>query len=739
MNGTPRNNKLNEYDYINDLRRISSNKIPQTIDTINEKISSAKTGSISGRSDAEKQTLLNLLIAVCFLVFVAYFPVLSARALTFDDEQYLTKNPLVQNPGWTSVKRFLTEVGEPSKAGYYQPLTMISLMTDRALGGRKHNLMPFHRTNLALHVANTGLIMVLFYLLFGCAWIAAAVALLFGVHPLTVEPVAWLSERTTLLSSFFALGCLNIYVLYAKSSNWKLFVLCMAAYILALMSKPSCVSLPMLMLIIDSWPLRRWKRQLILEKVPFLIIGGICVLVIVVSRGHNVEHPLTIPDRHYFMQVPLLICHNIIFYIHKIVLPINLTPYYPFPEKIELSNPMMLAGVVGTCILSAFLIFSLRWTRAVLMGAMFFIVAILPTMQIIRFSSTIAADKYVYLAFVGLLMILVAFLCWFCGNSGTDMRKLRRTAVVVVMLMFACAEVFATRQYLPRWNDSESIYEHMLTLSPDVSIVHYNLGIVLKEQGKFDEAITHYRRVLQIDPNHGKAHNNLGIVLRGQGKFDEAIIHYRRALQINPNNAEAYNNLGVVLEGRDKLDEAIACYQQALQIKPHLLGPHTNLGRALQLQNKLDEALDHCRQDLENVPDFAEAHANMGYILQLQGKLDEAIEHYNQALRSKPYLLKALNSLAWLLSANPDANTRNTDKAVRLAEHAAVLTKYRSVEVLDILAVAYASAGQFDHAVTIAQTAFSLACTNNDSELADQISRRLELYRQSKPYRDERK
>ena len=193
-----------------------------------------------------------LLVIVCVVAAAAHWPALPARALSFDDHQYLHNNQLVQNPSWTSAWRFLSEVFEPSTVGgYYQPLAMISLMFDCAMGGGPDNLRPFHVTSLSLHVLNTALVIVLLYMLFGKVWPAAMVGLLFGVHPLTVEPIPWIGERKTLLASFFALWCVIIYVRYSRKSSWKLYAGCVVMYVLALMAKPTTTPLPVLLLLLD--------------------------------------------------------------------------------------------------------------------------------------------------------------------------------------------------------------------------------------------------------------------------------------------------------------------------------------------------------------------------------------------------------------------------------------------------------------------------------------------------------
>ena len=176
-----------------------------------------------------KKLALNIaiIVAVCVIVLVVHWPALSAKAVSFDDDTYVTNNLLVQNPGWASANRFLTEVFSPSTVGgYYQPLAMISLMFDYAVGGRTDNLMPFHRTSIALHVANTVLIIVLLYLLFGNIWLAAAAGLLFGVHPMTVESIAWVTERKTLLAAFFSFWSLLFYILFTRTAAKKYYAVC---------------------------------------------------------------------------------------------------------------------------------------------------------------------------------------------------------------------------------------------------------------------------------------------------------------------------------------------------------------------------------------------------------------------------------------------------------------------------------------------------------------------------------
>ena len=309
-----------------------------------------------------------LAIIVIGITFIAHYPVLTARALSFDDDQYLTDNQLVKNPSWTSTGRFLTEILKPSTvAGYYQPLAMISLMLDYGMGGRGDNPRLFHQTSLILHLFNTILIIILLYWLFGNYWVAAAVGLLFGVHPMTVESIAWLGERKTLLAAFFSLWALIFYLGYLRKSNRQFLWAALIAYAAALLSKPTSIPLPLLMLILDYWPLARFGKKAVLEKIPFMILGIIAAIITYLSQK-NTSGAAMYP----WQQILLVPGYNIMFYLLKFVWPIHLSSFYPFPEPFTLANPVVAVMVGGTCLLIVILLISRRWTKAFLIGGLFF-------------------------------------------------------------------------------------------------------------------------------------------------------------------------------------------------------------------------------------------------------------------------------------------------------------------------------------------------------------------------------
>jgi hypothetical protein len=661
-----------------------------------------------------------LLIVVAVSVAGVHWPALSSRVMPFDDEEYLNHNPLVQNPGWASAKRFLVEITEPSSVrGYYQPLTMISLMADYALGGRPDDLRQFHRTSLAWHVMNTLSVMVLLYALFGQPWAAALAGLIFGVHPQTVSLIPWVGERKTLLATFFALWCLILYVRFARHGSLKVYGAALAMYVLGLMCKPTVTPIPVLLLLLEYWPgiggrgsgrtkmvFAGWTKMIFVllgsrrsgvqrfgvstkltplpareglgeggrgptfrrfdvffSKLPFFAIGAVFAVITLVSQKRTLG--VTMPGEYPPLGVPLILCHNVFFYLRKFVWPANLSAWYPFPEPLALTHPTVLAGVVFTAVLIAALVISLRWTRALLTGWLFFFCAILPTMGIIGFHPVIAADRHAYFPMVGLLLIGTWLLSrmwnaplargrgpgvrgrwsgiadWLFSRDPKGSALGLRIVAVVMVVAVAVAEAKATRRYQAHWQDTERWYRTMLRLTPEVTVLHYGLGRDLQMQERFDEAIEEYR--------------------------------------------------------------------QAVRFRSDLL-----------YDRKLASA----------------AHNNLGGLSAARGELEEAFVHYREAMRLTPGRALVANNLAWLLATHPSARIRNAAEAVELAELACKKTEYRLAKYQYTLAAAYAEAGRFEDALKFVERLIAHATRVGDQEFVRDLERMRRRFEAGRPWRN---
>lgn len=638
-----------------------------------------------GSSPRAVARLTVLVIGVAAVAAAAHWPVLSAEAISFDDTQYLFWNPNLQRPSLASAGRVITEVVNSSTVeGYYEPLTLLSLMLDVAAGGRPGNLAPFHRTSLALHVLNTGLLVVLLYMLFGSPWPAAMAGLLFGTHPLTVEPVAWVWERKTLLAAFFALLCLILYVRYVRRGGRAPYVLCLAAYVLAVLSKPTSTPLPVLMLVLDFWPLRRLTGRAVWEKAPFFLIAAVSAVVTIVSTSRTAS--ITPPGGQTLEQLPLRTCYLLMFYLGKMLWPVRLSSVYLLPEPMSLARPVVLAAVLGTGVMATACVLSLRRTRAPAAGGLFFLLAISPTLGLIGYSWVAASDKYVYLPAVGLLIALTGLLLRIQGGAaGPGARRLPAVAATAGIVLLTGLEIAATRSYLACWRDTEQLYRRMVGFTPQVAslhcdlggalarkgrvaeaiaeyrraieldpaleMAHYNLAIALAEQGETDAAISEYREAVRLDPRFQKAHYNLAITLAGQGRDDEAIEHFAASLALRPDDADTLNNAALVLARSGRTEEAIAHLREAVRVQPDDAELRYNLANLLAEQGRLDEAIGAYAEALRLEPGSPRIHTNLGNVLFRQNKADDAIRHYTEALAADPTFLAARINLANVLRA----------------------------------------------------------------------------------------
>ena len=583
-----------------------------------------------------KRLALCILIAlVALLVGVVHWPVLSAQATFIDDDQYLLENWRVLNPNWESAGRFFTEVTRPSTVkGYYQPLTMISLMLDCTLGGGPDNILPFHRTSLILHVANTVLVILLIYGLFGRIVPAAIVGLLFGLHPMTVEPIAWISDRKTLLSALFAFLSLLAYIRYVRKPGWAVYGVVILLYVLALLSKPISLMLPCVMLVLDYWPLRQFSLRCLREKIPlFVVTAGFAILIFLsqtqtAGMAPNRESPI--------LRGLLLFGHNNMAYLVKLVWPFGLPVYEVYPETLRLTDPPILLGVIGTAIMMFLLAVSLCRTRGFVAGWLIYIVALLPTVQIVRFADVIASDKYAYFPLLGVWLVLG----WLFSRGFDSSRILRNKPLVVlasgIVGVLAVGEAVIARRCISCWQDSQGLYRHLLAKSPHAAGLYNNLGADLLSHGGTDGAIEQYRLGLKLRPNDEELHSNLGIALRYQEDIPGAVVEYQKALEINPRSAKAYTNLGNAYYAQKKYAEAAAHYRQARDLQPGLLKAQFNLGLALAAMGDFSGAIEQYQWVLERSPKDPEVHLALGIARLKQRDLDAAWNHLQMVFQIKP-------------------------------------------------------------------------------------------------------
>ncbi len=513
-----------------------------------------------------------------------------------------------------------------------------------------------HWINVFLHIANTLLLFGLLAKMTGAGYKSAFVAALFAVHPLHVESVAWISELKDVLSAFFGLLTLWAYVRYVAKPCVRRYLPVLFLLALSLMAKPMLVTLPFVLILLDYWPLDRFRPQgdggisrgeggtaapapgrLLWEKAPLFVLIGLSSLVTMYAQTPSMQ-PIPLTPR---IANALLSYAG---YIGNIVWPSGLAALYPYPNVIVLDRlalPVLLLGAVS------FFVFHKRERFPFLVtGWLWYLGMLVPVVGLVQVGLQSMADRYTYLSSVGLFVMVV----W-----GLDAATENRPEAKRLLAAGGCAAVvgFAilARMQTAYWRDEITLFTRALAVTERNFVAHNNVGFELWKQKKIDMAIAQYREALSINPAYRDALNNLGKALQAQGKFDEAIDSFKASLRVQPDDCDTFNNLGNALQAQGKLDEAFAYYKAAQDINPHYFQAHNNQGTILGIQGKLDEAVAEFRIALTIRPEDSDALKNLGIALQSQGKLDEAIDRFNAVLRKKPDDCDVLNNLGSALEA----------------------------------------------------------------------------------------
>ena len=576
--------------------------------------------------------------AVCGLLLLAIALVFGQTVghefVNFDDAQYVYKNPQVAG-GFTV--RGIAWAFTTTDDNNWHPLTWLSHMLDCQLYGLKAG--GHHLTNVLLHAVTAILLFLVLRRMTGNLWPSAFVAVVFAVHPLRAESVAWVAERKDVLSGLFFMLTLWAYIGYARHPFSSVrYLTVVVLFTLGLLAKPMLVTLPFVMLLLDYWPLGRmglpaavgksfpFSRRVFVEKLPLLALTVASCAVTFFAQDEAVSPGDIIPMSLRIANA--LVSYMV--YIGNLFYPVGLAVFYTYPESSLPLWKVAASTLTLTCISIAVLVWRCRFPY-LFVGWFWYVGMLVPVIGLMQVALHAMADRYTYLPQIGLCIALtwgVAQLIaswrhrrWVCGVAS---------ALVVPVLM-GCA--WRQTSY---WRDSETLWTHTLACTSNNYIAHNSLGLVLADHGQIDAAIAHYQKAVEIKPDFAWAHTNLGTALAVRGQVDAATAHFRKAVEIKPDFAEAHTSLGIALAVRGQVDAAIAHFRKALEIKPDFAEAHAGLGNILAVRGQIDEAITHYQKALEIRPDDAAAHYNLSIALEGRGQVDAAIAHYKKALEIRP-------------------------------------------------------------------------------------------------------
>jgi tetratricopeptide (TPR) repeat protein len=621
---------------------------------------------------SKKQTLIVYILLIVTTLAV-YWQVNQFDFINFDDPMYVTENVHIQSGITLDGFRWAFST---KYTGLWNPLVWLSLMFDYQLYGL--NAGGYHLTNLILHIMSALLLFWLFNRMTGAIWRSAFIAAFFALHPLHVESVAWITERKDVLSAFFWMLTLCLYAYYTEKPVIKRYLLVLFPFVCALMSKPMVVTLPVIMILLDYWPLNRLQKQQIgtnmteavpvstnqerketkskkgvlkkniypsidrrlsetkiagiiqvwqlLEKIPFFILSAALVIVTLYNPNNPTTELFSLSSRMANAIVAFMT------YLEKTFWPHDLAIFYPFSTQIP-AWQVIVATLLILSITSAVIV-TVKRMPYLFVGWLWYAITILPVIGIIQISLSAPyamADRYTYLPSIGISIMLAWGIPFLIKRE-----EIRNYILFPAGLVFLAILSFLTWQQCGYWKNSTTLFSHALQVTKNNDLAHYNLGMALDAEGKKEEAIPHYLAAIKINPAQQEAHSNLGVVLAAQGRNEEAVAHYLAAIKINPNYADAYYNLANLLIKHGKMEEAIDNYRKVIKINPDHFEAHCNLADVFVKQNKLDQAIEHFREAVRINPYSFTSLNNLGVNLERQLKHEEAIYYYRQAMLIEP-------------------------------------------------------------------------------------------------------
>jgi tetratricopeptide (TPR) repeat protein len=635
---------------------------------------------------SERSLFVAVMLAV--IVMTVYWQLKSHEFVTFDDNIYIYENKMVLSGlNWNSIVWAFTTGTQAN----WHPLTWLSIMLDYELFGV--NAGWHHLMSAIIHAINTIMLFVVFKRMTKSFWASAFVAAFFGLHPLHVESVAWASERKDLLSMFFWMLTLLLYTRYVAKPELKRYLFVIGSFALGLLAKPMLVTMPLVLLLLDYWPLRRFAAgepvttsietagapssdtksiqprrpllKLIKEKIPLIVLSVISsVVTFIAQQSGGAVAPLE--------RIPIMIrlgnaFVSYITYIRKMLWPSNLAFFYPHPG-FGLSIWWSLSAAALVIVLT---IVCLRYGRKwpyLPVGWLWYLGTLVPVIGIVQVGIQALADRYTYIPLIGLSIIIAWGVPELLG--GWRYKKVTLAASSIALLL---ALGILTWVQVGTWRDNMSLFSHAVAVTDGNYLALTNLGLTEARLGKTDDAIAHYKAALEIGPMISDIHNYIAIALSSKGKDLEAASHYSEAIRLKPEYKEAHFNLGIILDRQGLTDSAIYHFREALRLKSDDAEVHNNLGAALGKLGKIDEAIEHFEEAVKLRPEYPSALYNLGSALYGQGKYDEAILRLSEVVRLQPNHINANYNLGLALE-----KTGKMPEALRLFDRVLTLNPRHS-------------------------------------------------------------
>jgi protein O-mannosyl-transferase len=648
--------------------------------------------------------ILIICVGLAAGIITAYEPIRHNSFVGYDDIDYIVKNPHV-NSGIT--QESLIWAFTKSYASNWHPLTWISHMLDCQLFGL--NPVGHHLVSVGIHIANTILLFWILTKLTNAMWASAFVAAVFALHPVQVESVAWAAGRKTVLSGLFWFLTIALYARYTKRPGLGRYILVLLMFGLGVMTKPVVVTLPLVLLLLDYWPLERIGepsfakaaegrhkaslKWLIIEKIPLLAMAVILsVVTFIAQKGGGAISTIEIIPLDQRVANAFL---SYITYIAKAVWPSALAVYHTQPHA-GFTVITTICAVLFLAI-SLFCVYIGRRKKYMVVGWLWFVGTLIPMIGLVQVGAQAIAYRYLYLSILGLLIIIA----WSTKDAVAD-KVSRKIAAAVLSITVLIILIALTRIQVGHWQNSITLFDYTLKVTKNNPSAEHNYGCALFQAGRYDEAEVHLKNAIRMVPIFYEARNNLGKAYMKDGKVNEAIECFEELVRMTNVPAEVHYNLATSLLMQKRYDEAIKQLNEALAINPGYPHAPSTLGIVLLQAGRLEESNACFEKYLKQNNNSTELHFNFAIALLMQKNYNDAVNHFNIVIKLDPAYTEALNGLA---------------------------------RAQDAIGIEYADAGNYDAAKAAAEKALNSAKAAGQAELVRDIEERLQLYKKGLPYK----
>ncbi len=582
-------------------------------------------------------------IFIAVITAASFIPSLFNGFTNWDDDKLVIENSYIREISPKSITKIFTSF----HLGHYNPIVILSFAVEYFIFGL--NPFIFHLNNLLLHILNSILVYYLIFLIGKNTTSAFICGILFGIHPLHVESVAWITERKDVLYSFFYLISLVLYVLYLKNKQKNLYLLSSIIFIFSLLTKGLAITLPAILLLIDFFINDKITKKDILNKIPFFILSALFIILALigtyVSGATKTEHAFAFYDNFFIGN------YGILFYIIKSVFPFNLSALYPIPQKINGMLPtIFLISPLAVIIIFSFAAYSVKYTKKGIFGLGLYLLTIFPVLQFIPSGSAVAADRYIYLPLIGLLYIYTELLLFIYKKYMMNVKILK---VISLFLLFSIFAVFSIMSYnrCRVWQNSRTLWNDVISKYPQASIAYNNRGSYFFEIGEYKQAEEDFLRAIKLKPDYDRAYYNLGLLYAVKKDYDKAIENYNAAIKINPEYTDAINNLGIIYLKKNMTREAFVCFDNVMRIDKNDATAYNNRGNLYLEMEYYADALADLTRALKAKVVYPEASYNRGIVNLRLKRFKESVNDFNNAIKHKPDYKDAYYNRAIALSS----------------------------------------------------------------------------------------